>query len=435
MASELVGGLMLLVMIVLTMLRVPIFLSLAIPGILGTLYLKNWNVVISALTVNIWDASFQYTLSTLPMFIFMGAMLHAAGITGELFTAFKAWLGRLKGGLGYATIGASTLFAAASGSSIANTGTIGLMASQEMLKAGYSKMLTSGSIVAGGTLGILIPPSTFLIVYGMLADESIGALLLAGILPGIILALSYVMTVYLAVTLSKKMAPPATSSAWREKLAALKSTGAIIFIFAVVIGGMFFGFFGPTEAAGMGAVSAVAVTVAKKKFTWKTFMEAVRNTALTCGYMFAIILAAYIYKYVIVLSKFPVWITTEIAELNVSKLALFSLIVLMYVILGAFMDAMAMVMVTVPVVVPVIESLGFDLIWFGIVLCLLVEMALISPPQGMNGFVLNSVAPELGLKEIWKGSLLFMIPIFFVVVLLYLFPQIAMVLPNLMMTR
>ncbi|ARK29881.1 TRAP transporter large permease [Halalkalibacter krulwichiae] len=433
MPEEFVGVIALVLMLVLTMMRVPIFLSLAIPGILGVLYLRDWNVVVSALTTNIWDSSFQYTLSTLPMFILMGAMLHASGISTELFAAFRSWFGRVKGGLGISTVGASALFAAASGSSVANTGTIGMMASKEMMNAGYSKVLTSGSIISGGTLGILIPPSTFLIVYGTLTDQSIGQLLLAGILPGILLAVSFAVTIYLTVVINPKLAPATEGGSWHERLVALKSTGWILLMFMIVIGGMFFGLFGPTEAAGIGAFTAIILTVIKGKFTWKVLLNSVHSTALTTGYIFAIVLAAFLFKYLLIISKLPLMISSQLTEMNVPNWVLFLAIVLMYFALGAVMDTMGMIMVTIPVVIPIIQYMGLDLIWFGIVVCLLVELAMISPPQGVNCFILDSVSPELGLKNIWLGSLIFMIPIFFVIALLYVFPEIALFIPNRML--
>ena len=433
MSTETIGVIALVVMLGLMLFRVPIAISIALPGVVGILYLKDWTVLRNAVDSIIWNHSLSYTMSTIPMFMWMGEMLTASGISSELYNSFRLWLGRLKGGLAMATIGASAVFAAASGSSVANTGTIGMMASREMLKFKYSKPLASGSIVAGGTLGILIPPSGFLIIYGMLTEQSIGKLLLAGIIPGIILSLLFVITIFVSVLIKPDLAPPAEKASWKERFVSIKSTIWILILFVIVIGGMFFGFFGPTEAAGIGALAATLLALAKGKLTWKVFWETLRRTTLSSGFLFAIILAAFLFNYFLTISKVPTMLSSLLTDAGYPPLVTFIMIFIMYVILGAVMDSMAALVVTIPIVMPIIESLGHDLIWFGIVMCLLVEVALISPPHGMNIMVLNGVVPEYGLGNIFIGALLFVIPIFFMVALLYIFPDIVLFLPDRMM--
>ena len=430
MSAEMVGTSALIMMFVLMMMRIPIAVSMALPAVLGVLYLKGWVALSTAVETIIWDHSYSYILSTLPMFVLMGEMLNLSGISNELFSSFRAWFGRLKGGLGMATIGASAVFSAASGSSVANTGTIGVMATKEMINSGYSKALAGGSIVAGGSLGILIPPSTFLIIYGMLSEQSIGKLLAAGIIPGILLALFFMITIYIAVSIRPDLAPPSVSGSWKQRLISLKSTVWILALFIVVIGGMFAGFFGPTEAAGIGAFSAMMMALMKKRLNLKTFLQALQNTTLTTGFIFAIILAAFVFNYMLTISKVPLLISSSLTEANLSPAVTFLLIVIMYFVLGALMDSYAAVVVTVPIVMPIVTAMGHDLVWFGVVLCILVEGALISPPHGMNILVLNGVVPELQIEKIFKGAFLFLIPIFTLVILLYLFPEIALYLPS-----
>ena len=430
MTAETVGIVALIVMLALMLLRIPIAISMVLPAMAGILYLKNWNVLATSVETIIWSKSMNYTLSTIPMFVLMGEMLTFSGISSELYSSFRTWFGKLKGGLGMATIGASAVFAAASGSSIANTGTIGVMASKEMLKAGYSKALTGGSIVAGGSLGILIPPSTFLILYGMMTEQSIGKLLTAGIIPGILLAILFVITISIVAKIKPEMAPGGESASWKERFVSLKSTFWILLLFIVVIGGMFIGVFGPTEAAGIGALCATIMAWLKKKLTWQVFKEAVLRTCITSGFIYAIIISAFLFNYLLTISKVPLLISTSLAEANLPKAITFILIVIMYVLLGAVMDSMAAVVVTVPIIMPILLNYDFNLIWFGIVMCLLVEVALISPPHGMNIMILNGVVPELQLEKIFAGALLFMIPIFLLVFLLYLFPEIVLFLPD-----
>jgi len=431
MTAETVGFIAIVIMLVLMMLRIPIAISMAVPAVIGILYLGNETILFAAVESIIFNHSFNYTLSTIPLFILMGEMLSVTGISGELFASFRIWFGRLKGGLGMATIGASTLFAAASGSSLANTGTIGVMASKEMLKYGYAKSLTGGSIVAGGSLGILIPPSTVLIIYGMLTEQSIGKLLLAGIIPGILLATSFLVTIYLIAVVKPEMAPTIEDkSTWKERFISLKSTIIVIIVFAIVIGGMFLGWFGPTEAAGIGAFSAIIIALIKKKLTWTNFIETVIRTTRTAGFIYATVLCAFIFNYLLTISKVPLLVSTAITAWDVPHFVTFLLIVLLYLFLGAVMDSIAAIVITLPFIIPIMLSMGHDLIWFGIIIVLLVEAALISPPYGMNILILNGVVPELKIGTIYKGALFFLVPILFMIFLLYLFPEIALYIPE-----
>ncbi len=364
------------------------------------------------------------------MFLWMGEMLTFTGISSELYATFQKWLGRFKGGLSMATIGASAVFAAASGSSIANTATIGQMAAKEMMNNKYNTSLAGGSIVAGGTLGILIPPSSFLIVYGMLTEESIGNLLLAAIIPGVLLALLFILTIYIAVLSKSELAPKGEKVSWKERILSLKSTMWILVLFIIVIGGMFIGLFGPTEAAGIGAMCSTLIAAAKKKLTWSIFKETILRTVRNSGFIYAILLSGFLFSYLLAISKVPIAASSFLLGLDISPLAMFTLIVIMYILLGMVMDSLAAVVITVPFVIPIMSSLGHDLVWFGIVLCILVEMALISPPYGMNIMVLNGTVPELKIGKIYKGATLFLLPMLVIIVLLYMFPEIALWLPS-----
>jgi C4-dicarboxylate transporter, DctM subunit len=430
MAVETIGLMAILAMFLLMVLRVPIAIAMGVPALVGIIYIKGAVTLSAAIESIVWTHSTSYALSTIPMFILMGELLFVAGITNELFTTFRAWFGRLRGGMGMATIAASAGFAAASGSSIATTGTMGVITSKEMLQAGYAKTLTGGSIVAGGTLGILIPPSTILILYGMLTGESIGKLLIAGIFPGILLTLLFILTIAISVKINPNLAPLGESSTWKERIYSLRHTVWIIVLFAVVIGGMYLGWFSPTEAAGIGALGALIIALIRKKMTWRHLILVFTNTLKTTGFLFAIVLGSFVLNYFLVITRLPNLIATFITDSGLSPGVIFLLIIIMYLILGAIMDSLSMIVITIPILLPIIQGLGFDLIWFGIIIVLVVEAGLITPPVGMNCFVLNGVAPELKIEEIFKGALRFVIPILVLVTLLYFIPEIVLYLPS-----
>lgn len=429
---ETIGLLGVLSMFVLMVLRVHIAIAMAIPALFGIFYLKGMGPLFAAIESNVWTQANNYTLSTIPMFILMGELLFVSGVTNELFTTFRAWFGKLRGGLGMATIAASAGFAAASGSSIATTGTMGVITSKEMLDSGYDKTLTGGSIVAGGTLGILIPPSTILILYGMLTGESIGKLLIAGILPGILLTILFILTISVSVWINPKLAPKGEGTTWLERISSLRHTIWILILFAIVIGGMYLGWFSPTEAAGMGAFISLIIALIRKKLNWSNLVEAFSNTVKSTGFLFAIVLGSFILNYFLVITRLPNLIADFISGTALSAGMIFLLIIIMYIILGALMDSLSMIVITIPILLPIVQALGFDLVWFGIIVVLVVEMGLITPPVGMNCFVLNGVAPELKIEQIFKGAMRFVVPILVLVGLLYAFPDIALFLPNMM---
>ncbi|MFJ8063228.1 TRAP transporter large permease [Psychrobacillus sp. NPDC096426] len=432
MSVETVGVLVIIAVFILMFLRVPIVLSMAIPAFVAILYLKNSTALYSAIESVIWEQSYNYTLSTIPLFVLMGQLLFVSGFSDELFQTFRNWFGRLKGGLAMATIGASAVFASSSGSSLATTSTIGLVSSKEMLKSGYSKVLTGGSIVAGGTLGILIPPSTMFIIYGMITEQSIGKLLIAGIVPGILLTLFFILTIYVIILINPKLGASKEEAtvSWKEKFSSIKTNIWIICLFILVMGGIYIGWFTATEAAGFGALGAFIIALLRRKLTRASLSEAVFGTIKTTGFIFAIVMGAFLLNYVLTITRVPNLLADFLFASHLSPFVFFLLIVLMYLVLGAIMDTMAMVVVTVPILMPTLAVYNFDLIWFGVIIVLLVEVALISPPVGMNCFVLRGVVKELDLGSIFKGAIIFVIPILSLIFLLYFFPDIAIFLPN-----
>ena len=337
---------------------------------------------------------------------------------------------RVRGGLALSTIGSGAVFAAASGSSVATTGTLGTMAAKEMVDAGYGKTLVSGVIVAGGGLGILIPPSTVLILYATLTEQSVGKLLVAGILPGIFLTALFMVTVWAVVAFRPQLAPPGLAYPWLLKLRSLLHISWFVGLFLLVIGGMYIGLFSPTEAAGVGAVAASMAGLLSRRLSWGKLYSALSNSARTTGFIFAIVLASFLLNHLLAISGLAAALAEFVGGVALPEPMIFAVILGTYLLLGCFMDAFAMIVVTVPLMLPIIEAMGQDPIWFGVVVVLMVELALITPPIGMNNFVLNGVAPSLGLANIFKGALIFVVPIISLVWILYFAPVIATYLPS-----
>ena len=430
MSSTMIGIIFIIIMFVLLAIRVPVAIAMAVPGVLGILYLRDWNVLVNVIDQTIMNNSLSYTMTTIAMFVLMGELMNSSGISSNLFSSFKIWFGKIRGGLALATVTAGAMFAASSGSSIATTASLGTVASKEMMKSNYSKALTSGSIIAGGSLGILIPPSTFMVMYGVLAQQHIGKLLMAGLLPGLLLTLLYILTVVIYVKIKPDAAEKGEAHSWTKRFKSLSSTVPIVVLFVFVIGGLFIGLFGPTEAASMGAFGAAIIAIIRRKLTLRVIGEVLENTLKTVGTLFGILLSAMLLNSFIVQSGLPTYLNNFLTGLTLAPVFIFILIVFMYIILGAFMDSMAAMLVTFPIVLPLVETLGYDLIWFGVVMCILMELALITPPIGMSTFVLNGVAPELKLSNIYKGGLIFCIPILVLIVLIYVIPDIVLLLPS-----
>ena len=432
MSMEAVGVIVIVAVFTLMFLRVPIVLSMAIPSFLAILYLKSDITLFTAIDSIIWDRSYNYTLSTIPLFVLMGQLLFVAGFSDELFDTFRKWFGHLKGGLAMSTIAASAVFASSSGSSLATTSTIGLASSKEMLNAGYSKVLTGGSIVAGGTLGILIPPSTMFIIYGMITEQSIGRLLIAGLVPGIILTLMFIITIYITILIKPSMGGDQVEAkvSFAEKFESLKVNIWIIILFLLVMGGIYLGWFTASEAAGVGALGAFIIALLRGKINKNTLSEAIFGTIKTTGFIFAIVIGAFLLNYVLTITRVPNLLADFLFTANLSPFMFFLLIVVMYLVLGAIMDTLAMVVVTIPILLPTLLIYDFDLIWFGVIIVILVEAALISPPVGMNCFVLKGVSKEFDLGSIFKGAFIFLVPIMTLIFVLYFVPEVVTFLPD-----
>ncbi|RLB05139.1 MAG: C4-dicarboxylate ABC transporter permease, partial [Deltaproteobacteria bacterium] len=372
--------------------------------------------------------------TVIPLFIIMGGFAGSSGLTHELYQTFDKWFRRLPGGLGVATIGACAGFAAVSGSSVATAATMGTVALPEMKRFKYHPRLATGCIAAGGTLGFLIPPSIGFVVYGMLTEQSIGKLLIAGMFPGLTLAAAYIAIVVIKVKINPSLAPTSPEPvSWKEKFSSLKGIWETLAIFLLVMGGIYLGFFTPTEAGAIGATTLFLAALIKRKLTWHNLFASLQEAVRISVMVLFLVAGANVFSYFLALSTIPTQVAAWVAGLEVSRYVILSIIVVSYLFLGCFLDAISMMVLTLPVIFPVILALGFDPIWFGVIAVLMMEAGLITPPMGLNIFTVAGVAKDIGVEEIFRGAMPFLISIFVIVVIITIFPKIALFLPGMML--
>lgn len=417
--------------LLLLLLGVPIGISMALVGFLGFSYIVNMHAAFHVISTVPYGLISNYDWLVLPLFLLMGTVLFNAGLGSALFTMAYRIFGRLPGGLAIGALGSCAIFSAVSASSIATAATIGTPAIPEMRKYKYDSALSTGCIAAGGTLGFLIPPSTILIIYGILTETSIVNLFIAGIMPGIMLALMFMATVYLQVRLRPSIAPPGKGSTFKEKLSATGACAEVLVLIVLVMGGLIVGWFTPTEAGGIAAFGAILLSLVRRRLNWKLLTVSIVDAVKSTGMIFLCAIGAFIMVPFIAVSTIPMELAKYIIELGISPTLAILFIVVLYFVLGCFIDTMAMVLLTVPIFFPLIIKLGFDPLWFGILIALLVETAMISPPIGMNVYVIAGVAKDIPMETIFKGVLPFVLTMLIFIFLLIAFPQIVLFLPSL----
>ena len=420
--------------------RVPIVFAMGIVGFAGYALLIGWDPAMAMVTTVTYETGLSYGLSVVPLFILMGNLVTKAGLSDELYTASHAFLGRRRGGLAMATIVACGGFSAVCGSSLATAATMSKVALPPMRKFGYADSLATGSIAAGGTLGILIPPSVILVIYGIMTESDIGKLFIAGILPGLLGVLLYLLAVMATVHFYPESGPPGEARGWADKVQALKGVWGVLLLFMLVIGGIYGGVFTPTEAAGIGASGAFFFALLRKKLSFQGLMETLANSARTTAMIFAVLLGALIFSNYINVAGLPNELTDWVTALNLSPMMVVLLILCIYIMLGCILESLSMILLTVPVFYPLIASLDFGtmidpelvLIWFGIVVVVVTEISLITPPVGLNVFVLKAVLPDIPLKTIFKGVTPFWCADIVRLLILVFIPGISILLPSLM---
>jgi tripartite ATP-independent transporter DctM subunit len=418
-------------LIVLFLIRLPVAFAMGLVGVVGFAYLAGPGPALSILSQDIFEQFSSYPLAVIPMFILMGTFAFASGISRRLYETAYTWVGQFRGGLTIATVFACAGFGAICGSSTATAATMGQIALPEMKKYKYDDTLATGTVAAAGTLGILIPPSTVLIVYGILTEESIGKLFIAGVLPGIILSIFFAATVALMCWRNPDIGPPGIPTSWMEKLRATTGIMPALILFLLAIGGLFLGWFSPTQAGAIGAGGALLIGLGRRLLSWRTFVEAGMEGLRTSCMVLFIITGAVIFGHFMAVSTIPFVLAEWLGGLPIHPMAIMVVIIFIYFIGGFFMDAMGLIVVTIPIFFPIVQKLGFDPIWFGVIIVLVTEMGVITPPVGVNVFVIKGIAPDVPLELIFKGIFPFLAALIIVTAILILFPQIATFLPSL----
>lgn len=431
MAPEMAGLIGFIVLFGMIALRMPIAFAMGIVGFGGFWYMTSF----VAATHKIASVSFEllsdFTFGVLPLFLLMAQVTFKSGIGKDLYDLAARWLGHRPGGLAMATVFGCAGFAAVSASSIATAATFGLVALPEMKRYNYSPKLATGCIAAGGTIGSLIPPSGILIIYGILTESSIGKLFLAGLIPGILEALVYVLVIALMCWRDPKLGPPAPKASMAERMRAFLKVGEITLLIVLVLGGLMIGWFTPTEAAAMGAGGAILITLARGRLSWAQFRDAVVSTLMTSGFIFTILIMAFTLNSFVALTNIPYAVTNFVEALSIPPIGVVLVIMVIYFFLGMVLDTAGMMALTVPIFFPIVQALGIDAIWFGILVVRAMEVAMITPPIGITVYVMSGIAPDVPLTTIFKGIIPFVIADLFHIALLLLFPALVLFLPNL----
>ncbi|WP_020395176.1 TRAP transporter large permease [Thiolinea disciformis] len=420
------------VLLFLIMVRMPIGIAMGLVGFFGFAWLNDWNwtAALSMSARRLIDTSRDYSLTVIPLFILMGNFVTKSGLSNELYRASYAFMGHLRGGLAMATVVACGGFSAICGSSLATAATMSKVSMPPMRKYGYSDSLATASIAAGGTLGILIPPSVILLIYGIMTEQSIRELFAAGFLPGMLGIVLYVGAVAWTVWRNPKAGPPGERSTGKERLEALKGVWGTLALFVLVIGGMYIGMFTATEAAGIGAAGAFLIALSRKSITWRSLYEVLTETAHTSASLFFVVIGALIFSNFITRAEFPDYLLQFVQSYNLSPMAVIFLILFIYILLGCILESLSMMLLTVPIFYPLVQSLGFDLVWFGILVVVVTEISLLTPPVGLNVFVLSGVLKDVKTSTIFKGVTPFWVADLIRLTLLTLIPTISLFLPT-----
>lgn len=431
MSPEAVGMIGVGAVVFLLIARMWIGLAMALVGFLGLTYLRGVSGAFGVLGTVPYKYVAFYPMSAIPLFIFMAMVISNTGISGSLFKTAHTWLGQLRGGLAMAGILASGGLAAIMGDSVAEVVTMGQVAVPEMRKYAYDDKLASGSIAAGGTLGILIPPSLGFILYGILTEQSVGLLFMAGILPGILLTLLFIITVWIITVIRPTAGPPGPRTGFGEKIVSLKGTWPMLLLFLLIIGGIYAGIFTPTEAGGVGAFGAIVISTISRRLTFRILMNSLVDATKITTMIMLLVVGAFILMKFLAISKLPFMLAQTVGGLSAPSFAIFAGIILLYIILGMFLDIFSAIVLTIPMIYPLVLKMGYDPIWFGVIMVLVMEMGLITPPVGLNVFALAGVT-GIPLHVIFRGVLPFFAAMIICIVFLAIFPKIALFLPSLM---
>jgi len=434
MSSLMLGLTGLIIFLLLIFLRMPIAFAMALVGFTGFSYLTSTSAGMNMVVREIYSSFSSYTLSVIPMFVWMGFLAYYSGIGTRLYVFAYRLIGHWPGGLAIATQAACAIFGAICGSNTATAATMGAISLPEMKKYNYETSLATASVAAGGVLGVLIPPSVIFIVYGMATQQSIGKLFIAGILPGILLMLLYMAVIFLLALRRPQIAPAGPVASWNERLAALRGgLLEVIIVFALSMGGLFAGWFTATEAGAVGAMGVLLVSLAGRNLSWEGFKKSLFDTTKTTAMIMLLVAGSAVFGRFMAVSRVPFELANWTGSLDLPAFAVMGFILLIYLVLGCFIDALALVLLTIPIFYPIaVNTLGYDPIWFGVIIVLVVAMGVITPPVGMNVYIIKGIVPDVPLELIFKGIWPFLLAIIVCLAILIAFPQIATVLPGML---
>ena len=430
MSPQLIGGIGVCGLFSLLIIRVPVWVALTLVGFLGNVALIGVGAALATLGTIPFDTASLYGLSVIPLFILTGSIASGTGLSAELFKAARVILSGVRGGLSLATIGASACFGAVCGSSIATAATMTRIALREMRSAGYGDALSTGSIAAGGSLGILFPPSIILVIYGAIAEQSVPKLFAAGLIPGLVLTALYMIVALVVARIRPSDAPAVESVGIRHRLSALTGPWQFLALFVVTIGGIYAGIFSPTEAASIGAFGAIMLGVASRALTTRELVSSIESAVITSSMLFMIIIGANLFSNFMVQTQLPAVLANTASSLALPRMMVMVAIIMVYVVMGCFLEGIGMMLITVPVFLPLIRQYGYDPIWFSIIVVIVIEVGLIHPPVGMNLFVIQAQAPEIRITNIYRGIVPFLAAPLLMIILMFLFPQLALWLPQ-----
>jgi tripartite ATP-independent transporter DctM subunit len=430
MSPSTIGAIGVFALFAMLLLRVPVWIALTLVGFIGNSVMSGTLPTFALAGTVPFDVGSAYTLSVVPLFVLMGEVASETGLSADLFKAARVMLSGMRGGLAVGALAASACFGAVCGSSVATAATMTRIALPEMRKAGYDPGLASGSLAAGGSLGILIPPSIILVIYAAIAEQSVARLFAAGLVPGLVLTALYMMVAMTVANWRKHYAPASESAGWRERLAAIKGPWQFLALFLVTIGGIYAGVFSPTEAASVGAFGAIVIGFAGRRLSIADLLKSIENTVVTCGVLFVIVFGANLFSFFMVQTQLPNLLAQGAHAFSLSGPAVMTLVIAAYIVFGCFLEGIGMVLITVPVFLPLVKQFGYDPVWFGVIVVIVVEVGLIHPPVGLNLFVIQAHAPDIRITSIYRGIVPFLLAPLILIILMFWFPQIALWLPK-----
>jgi len=432
MSASAIGSIGVVALFAMLFLRVPVWIALTLVGFIGNSVMSGVRPTFALAGTVPFDVGASYNLSVLPLFILMGEVASVTGLSSDLFKAARVVLAGMRGGLAVGALAASACFGAVCGSSLATAATMTRIALPDMRKAGYDPGLASGALAAGGSLGILIPPSIILVIYAAISEQSVPRLFAAGLVPGLVLTALYMLVAVIVATVKKSYAPSGAGVTLRERVAAMKGPWQFLALFLVTIGGIYAGVFSPTEAAAVGAAGAILLGVLGRRLSFSDFAQSIENTVATCGVLFVIVFGANLFSFFMVQTQLPNLLADAAHAANLSGPVVMTLIVIAYIAFGCFLEAIGMMLITVPVFLPLAVQFGYDPVWFGVIVVIVAEVGLIHPPVGLNLFVIQAHAPDIKITSIYRGIVPFLFAPLLLIILMFWFPALALWLPKLL---